>query len=71
MATAKRPGEELYDLRKDPDQLENVAGRAAYVDTQRRLRQDLDKWLRATADPRAQADDDRWDRFPYYGEAAR
>ena len=27
LATAKRPAEELYDLRKDPDQLVNVAGR--------------------------------------------
>jgi N-sulfoglucosamine sulfohydrolase len=71
LATAKRPAEELYDLRKDPDQLENVAGRAAYADAQRRLRQQLDSWLRETGDPRATTDDDRWDRFPYYGEPTR
>jgi len=38
LATAKRPAEELYDLRKDPAQIDNVAGRAEYRDDQRRLR---------------------------------
>jgi arylsulfatase A-like enzyme len=71
LATAKRPAEELYDLRRDPDQLVNVAGQAAHRDAQARLRRDLDRWLRETGDPRATADDDRWDRFPYYGARAR
>jgi arylsulfatase A-like enzyme len=67
LATAKRPVEELYDLRRDPDQLQNVAGQPAHADAQRRLRQQLDAWLRETSDPRVTNDDDRWDRFPYYG----
>jgi arylsulfatase A-like enzyme len=71
LATAKRPAEELYDLRNDPHQLENVAGRPAHAEAQRRLRQQLDAWLRETGDPRAMTDDDRWDRFPYYGEPAK
>ena len=71
LATAKRPAEELYDLRKDPAQIDNVAGRAEYRDDQRRLRAELDAWLRQTGDPRADVDDDRWDRFPYYGERAK
>jgi arylsulfatase A-like enzyme len=71
LATAKRPAEELYDLRRDPEQLENVAGQAPYRDVQRRLRGELDEWLRQTADPRATMDDDRWDRFPYYGQPAK
>ncbi len=71
LATAKRPAEELYDLRSDPEQLENVAGQAKYRDVQRRLRRELEEWLRQTADPRAAIDDDRWDRFPYYGQPAR
>ena len=71
LATAKRPAEELYDLRRDPDQLVNVAGQAAHRSAQQRLRQDLDRWLRETGDPRASVDDDRWDRFPYYGQRAR
>jgi hypothetical protein len=67
LATAKRPAEELYDLARDPAQVENVAGSAAYRDAQQRLRAELDHWLRETGDPRATVDDDRSDRFPYYG----
>jgi arylsulfatase A-like enzyme len=68
LATAKRPAEELYDLRRDPQQLVNVAGQAAHRDAQQRLRLELERWLRETRDPRATVDDDRWDRFPYYGQ---
>lgn len=71
LATAKRPSEELYDLRTDPDQLENIAGQPAHAKEQRRLRQQLEAWLRETGDPRATTDDDRWDRFPYYGAPAK
>jgi arylsulfatase A-like enzyme len=71
LATAKRPEEELYDLEKDPDQLVNVAAEPAYAAARQRLRTDLDAWQRATADPRAAGDDDRWDRYPYYGAAAK
>ena len=38
LATAKRPAEELYDLRRDPDQLKNVAGQPAHRAAQQRLR---------------------------------
>ncbi|MBM3333511.1 hypothetical protein FJY63_02510, partial [Candidatus Sumerlaeota bacterium] len=35
------------------------------------LRSELDRWMAETADPRAaNPDDDRWDRFPYYGASA-
>jgi len=71
LATAKRPAEELYDVRRDPDQITNLAGRPDYRAVQRRLREELDRWLRATGDPRATADDDRWDRMPYYGAPAK
>jgi N-sulfoglucosamine sulfohydrolase len=71
LATAKRGAEELYDLRRDPHQLQNVAGRPEHREAQERLRAELDRWLRETADPRATEDDDRWDRFPYYGQPAK
>ena len=71
LATAKRPAEELYDLRRDPEQLENVAGQPAHQAAQKRLRAELERWLRETGDPRATVDDDRWDRFPYYGQPAK
>lgn len=71
LATAKRPAEELYDLRKDPDQLVNVAADPGYAKTIGQLRSDLAAWQRSTADPRATADDDRWDKYPYYGQPVK
>jgi uncharacterized sulfatase len=68
LACGKRPGEELYDLAKDPYQLTNVAGHTSYGDVQKRLRADLDRWMRDTNDPRAFGPDDRWDRYPYFGQ---
>jgi N-sulfoglucosamine sulfohydrolase len=67
----KRPGEELYDLKKDPWQIRNVAGEAGYGDAKRKMRGLLDRWMRETGDPRATSDDDRWDRYPYFGAPAR
>lgn len=67
----KRPAEELYDLRKDPHQMVNVAGRKEYADIQVRLRARLEEWMKQTADPRATVDDDRWDRYPYFGAPAK
>ena len=71
LATAKRPAEELYDLQRDPHQMENVAARPAHRAARQRLRAELDRWMRETGDPRATVDDDRWDRFPYYGAPAK
>ena len=65
----KRPAEELYDLRKDPPQVVNVAGQPGYRDVQDELRRDLQRWMRETGDPRATSEDDPWDRFPYFGPA--
>ena len=66
----KRPAEELYDLSKDPHQINNVAGQADYAAAQKQLRAQLDQWMKDTADPRAVKDDDHWDSFPYFGGAA-
>ena len=63
----KRPAEELYDLSKDPHQINNVAGQPAYAAAQKQLRSRLDQWMKDTADPRASKDDDHWDRYPYFG----
>jgi N-sulfoglucosamine sulfohydrolase len=71
LATAKRPAEELYDMQADPGQLINVAAEPKYGTMKARLRQMLDDWMRTTGDPRATTDDDRWDRYPYYGLAAK
>jgi arylsulfatase A-like enzyme len=65
----KRPAEELYDLSKDPHEINNVAGRPAYAAAQKQLRAQLDQWMKDTADPRAVKDDDHWDSYPYFGGA--
>jgi arylsulfatase A-like enzyme len=67
LACAKRPAEELYDLEKDPAEIHNVADGPGYADTKGRLRERLDTWMKATEDPRATSDDDRWDHYPYFG----
>lgn len=65
---AKRPAEELYDLRTDPNQLVNVAGRAEYAAAKRRLRErDSFARLRETDGPRVDPDDNRFDKYPYFG----
>ncbi len=46
------PEEELYDLRKDPGQLRNVAYDAVYAAERKELRARLDAELREAADPR-------------------
>ena len=71
LATAKRPAEELYDLRRDPQQLENVAEKREYKDAKTRLQRDLLDWMLKTHDPRASGNADPWDRYPYYGPPGR
>ena len=70
LATAKRPPEELYDLSKDPYQLTNVAAHPKYAAVKSQLRSRLDKHLSDTGDPRLFADDDRFDRYEYFGAPA-
>src|SRR5688572_9446750 len=57
LATAKRPAEELYDLRADPSELENVAGKPQYARDKAALKAILEKWMRDTNDPRLAQDD--------------
>jgi arylsulfatase A-like enzyme len=67
LAFAKRPAEELYDLRKDPGQMANVAGDKAYADVKERLAARLLAELEATGDPRVVGGAERLEAYPYYG----
>ena len=67
LAFAKVPGEQLYDLRKDPEQLLNVADDPAYVADLKALRAELKEYLRRTGDPRENGGEALWDYYPYYG----
>jgi N-sulfoglucosamine sulfohydrolase len=61
-AWEKRPEEELYDLRKDPHQIDNVAADPSHAATLGKLRGQLMAELEAKQDPRLS---DAFDRPPY------
>ena len=52
LSFAKRPAEELYDLRQDPRQLSNVANDPGYAERKNELAAFLTDALRTTGDPR-------------------
>jgi arylsulfatase A-like enzyme len=64
----KRPAEELYDLRRDPDYLRNVADDPEYEQTRAKLARRLMDTLKATGDPRVTGDGRTFDRPPFAGE---
>ena len=71
LAFARRPAEELYDLRNDPDQLHNVAADSRYTTAKVGLATALVSELRATGDPRVLGMGAPCDRYPYcYGPNA-
>ena len=67
LAFGMRPAEELYDLKIDPHQMNNVAGDLDYLSTQTRLREQLFAHLKQTKDPRVVGGKVEWDYYPYYG----
>jgi N-sulfoglucosamine sulfohydrolase len=67
LAFGKRPAEELYDLQKDPGQLNNVAGEPQYAEIKKKLADALMVELKATKDPRILGNGDIFDQYPYYG----
>ncbi len=69
LAFGKRPGEELYDLKNDPEQLENVAADPEYAAIRRQLAERLMRQLEATGDPRAVGGGEKFDEYPYLGGA--
>ena len=71
LAFGKRPAEELYDCRNDPEQLVNLAGDPAYAEIKAELSAQLMKELIATGDPRATGGGDEFDEVPYLGMGPR
>jgi len=64
-AFGKRPAEELYDLKKDPDQMSNVADLIDYENIKRQLAGRLQAYLRQTGDPRETGGTIIWDSCSY------
>jgi arylsulfatase A-like enzyme len=71
LSFGKRPAEELYDLRTDPEQLVNVATEPEYARAKEELGQRLERWMRDTKDPRVDPNYNEWDRYPYFGGRAK
>jgi arylsulfatase A-like enzyme len=71
LAFEKRPERELFDVVKDPWQLENLASKRPEL--VEKLDAELTKELAGTGDPRVvdgklSGADERWDKYPYYGK---
>ncbi len=72
LAFAKRPAEELYDCRNDPEQLVNLAGDPDYMEIQMEMSDLLLEQLELTGDPRSDAVADYdFDAVPYLGTGPR
>ena len=69
LSFGKRPAEELYDCRKDPDQLDNLAGDPAHKATLAALSERLTQHLKASGDPRETDGEVRWDEWKYHGRS--
>jgi N-sulfoglucosamine sulfohydrolase len=67
LACAKRPADELYDLKKDPYQLNNVAAEPDYASTLKKLKDQLMKELKESGDPRVLGQGDIIESYKYYG----
>ena len=67
IAFGKRPREELYDLRVDPDCMSNVVHDPDYADARKRVTDELMSVLRDNKDPRVVESPPRFEQPPYAG----
>jgi hypothetical protein len=71
LSFGKRPAEELYDLKTDPEQLVNLATDPRHKSVKTALGAKVDDWMRETNDPRLDAASNVWDTYPYFGSKAK
>lgn len=65
LAWGKRPEEELYDLRSDPDQMQNLADSPRHTEVRKKLSEQLMQVLKESGDPRVVGKGDAFDKAPY------
>ncbi len=64
LSVGKRPAEELYDIRKDPGCITNLALDPAYETVTRSLRNRLQDFLETTEEPRVTGEGEIWESYP-------
>lgn len=64
LAVGRRPAEELYDIKKDPGCINNLALDPEYEKLTRSFRTRLTTVLKETGDPRVVGDGDLWEDYP-------
>jgi N-sulfoglucosamine sulfohydrolase len=67
LAFGKRPPEELYRVKEDPDCMINLASNPQFAETKRRLRERMEEMLRAEGDPRVLGNAAFLDTIEYLG----
>ena len=70
-AFGKRPHEELYLLKDDPDQIKNLAGDAKFAQVKKKLNRRLMSQLKKLKDPRVSGDGRTFEKAPFTGEWKR
>jgi len=71
LAFGKRPAEELYDCRKDPQQLINLAADPDHAEIKQLLSAKLMEQLLDTGDPRVWGKGEEFEHVPYLGHGPR
>ena len=67
MTYGKRPAEELFNIKKDPFCLDNLAEKIEYSEVKADLRNRLDEKLTTLNDPRMNGYGDIFESYPRYG----
>lgn len=67
MSFGKRPPEELYDIKKDPDCVNNLAKDLNYAPVKRKLLERMEAMLKEEGDPRMTGHADFFDTIQYTG----
>jgi arylsulfatase A-like enzyme len=68
MSFGMRPAEELYLVREDPDNVNNLAADPKYARTKRELRERMEEMLRGEGDPRVLGHADVFETIDYTGQ---
>ena len=66
LSVNKRPEEELFDVKKDPACLNNLALNPTFLKTTQKYRDKMDAFLKKTGDPRAHGNGDVWESYKRY-----